>query len=115
MSSFVAGASEAVWAVCCAKPGNGVQKARAAAKRIRGIFGTSPTSFRRVTQRAFQSQWYVCTLGVLAAGCFAGLRVVVALAVNGWDSCAHTAQIGGKLATVVNRMMKPDHHKGHRG
>src|SRR5713226_512568 len=46
---------------------------------------------------------------------FACLGVVVAFAINRRDFCAHAAQVGSKLAAVMNRMMQAEHHKLHRG
>src|SRR6266576_1396472 len=52
---------------------------------------------------------------LLRLGCFSGLRVVVALAVNRRDFCAHASQVRRELAAMVNRVMQPHHHESHRG
>src|SRR5882762_7330594 len=43
------------------------------------------------------------------------LRVVVALAINRRHLRAHTSQIRGKLAAMMNGVVQPHHHESHRG
>jgi len=56
------------------------------------------------------------TKGLLLGLCrFAGLRVIVTFAVNGRYFCAHTTQVRGKLAAMVNGVVQAEHQKLHRG
>src|SRR5437879_9864947 len=53
-------------------------------------------------------------ISALRLGGFAGLGVVVAFAVNGRHFCAHTAQIRGKLAAMMNGMVQAEDRKLNR-
>src|SRR6267378_1658589 len=46
---------------------------------------------------------------------YSRLRVVVALAINRRHLRAHTSQIRGKLAAMMNGVVQPHHHESHRG
>src|SRR5215470_10150055 len=112
MSSLVAGESEAA---CCARVMIPNERQSSEASRMRFMAGPPYVSLQPNAVYCYRRKKMTFALADLSAGGFAGLGVVVTFTVNGRHFGAHAAEIRGKLAAVVNRVMQADHEEQHCG